>query len=93
MNYELTEENFNEYFEGWKYEDFAYLSTTVVKDEENTIEGKHYRYRSVYFEDYGTYWEFAIVNQPDINKNCLISIYTYEPEKRVCYFIKSLKFI
>ena len=93
LNYQLTKEEFDEYYEAWKDEDFAYLSTTVVKDEENTIEGKHYRYRSVYFEDYGTYWDFAIVNQPDINKNCLVSIYTSEPGKRVFFFVRGLKFI
>lgn len=93
LNYELTEEIFNEYFEGWKEDDFAYVSTSIVKNIESTLEGKHFRYRSVYFEDKGIYWDFAIVNQPDINKNCLISIYTYEPEKRVYFFIRSLKFI
>lgn len=92
LNYELRKEEFDEYYEAWKDEDFAYLSTTVVKDEENTIEGKHYRYRSVYFEDYGTYWDFVIVNQPEINKNCLLSIYTTEPGKRAFFFIRGLKF-
>ena len=93
LNYELTAEEFDEYYEAWKDEDFAYLTTTVVKDEENVIEGKHYRYRSVYFEEYGTYWDFVIVNQPDINKNCLVSIYTAEPGKRVFFFVRGLKFI
>lgn len=93
LNYELTAEEFNEYYEAWQDEDFAYLSTTVVKDQESVIEGKHYRHRSVYFKEYGTYWDFAIVNQPDINKNCLISIYTSEPEKRVFFFIRNLKFM
>lgn len=92
LNYELTKEEFDEYYEGWKDKDFAYISTTVVKNEENVIEGKHYRYRSVYFEDYGSYWDFVIVNQPEINKNCLLSIYTTEPGKRAFFFIRGLKF-
>ena len=87
-----SEEEFDEYYEGWKNNDFPYLSTTIVKDEENIIEGKHYRYRSVYFEDYGSYWDFVIINQPEINKNCLLSIYTTEPGKRAFFFIRGLKF-
>lgn len=92
LNRELTQEEFDEYYEGWKNNDFPYLSTTIVKDEENIIEGKHYRYRSVYFEDYGSYWDFVIINQPEINKNCLLSIYTTEPGKRAFFFIRGLKF-
>ena len=80
-------------YEAWMAEDFAYLSTTVVKDEEDSVEGKHYRYRRVYIEEYDVYWEFAIVNEPEITKNCLISIYTAEPEERLFFFIRSLKFI
>ena len=93
FNYELTDETFEEYYEAWMAEDFAYLSTTVVKDEEDSVEGKHYRYRRVYIEEYDVYWEFAIVNEPEITKNCLISIYTAEPEDRLFFFIRSLKFI
>jgi hypothetical protein len=89
---ELTQEEFDTYYEGWKIEDFPYLSTTIVKEREAVLEGKHFRHRSVYFEEYGLYWDFAIVNQPDVDKNCLISIHTPQPEKRLYYFIRNLKF-
>lgn len=93
VNYALTDEEFEEYFESWKDEEFAYLSTTVVKDKEENLAGNHYRYRCVYFEDYQLYWEFAIVNSPEITKNCLVSIYTRQPESRMYFFIRNLKFI
>lgn len=89
---ELTKEEFDEYYEGWKLDDFPYLSTSVVKEREDVLDGKHYHYRSVYFEEYGSYWDFAIVNLPDVKKHCIISIYTTDPGKKVYFFIRNLKF-
>lgn len=87
----LSQSEFQQYVDGWTNSELEQTSHSD-KYEETTIEGKHMHYHQTYYEEYNMYWELAVISDPDIDKNFLVSIYTQEPGTRLYFFARNVKF-
>ena len=89
---QIDAETFGIYLSNWSDGSLLGSSRTVKVNEEKTVDGIHMHYVCTHFEDYDLYWDFAVVNDPSINKNTVISVYTHNPGDLVHFMARNIKF-
>lgn len=71
-----SQKNFNKYWTGWEDSDAAQYPSSVVLNEQRTINGHSYYYKVVRYEfDNPVFWRFILMFDNASGKVCVISAY------------------
>lgn len=92
---DVTQKNFNQYWDAWKLEDLDGLKYDVISDEKQSDDNITVFYKMIRISlDDPIDWEFALIFDRKSGKVCVMSAYSYARiSSPVVYLMENLRFL